>query len=144
MLEALSDRLAEAFAERLHEMVRTDLWGYSKYENLTPAELIASKYLGIRPAPGYPACPEHSEKETIFNLLKAPEKTGISLTENYSMYPNASVCGVIYAHPESRYFGIEKIGRDQVEDYAIRKGVSTEFIEKYLPSNLNYEPKKRG
>ena len=144
MLEALSDRLAEAFAERLHEMVRTDLWGYSKYENLTPAELIASKYLGIRPAPGYPACPEHSEKETIFNLLKAPEQTGISLTENYSMFPNASVCGVIFAHPESRYFGIEKIGRDQVEDYAIRKGVSTEFIEKYLPSNLNYEPKKRG
>ena len=144
MLEALSDRLAEAFAERLHEMVRTDLWGYSKYENLTPAELIASKYQGIRPAPGYPACPEHSEKETIFNLLKAPEQTGISLTENYSMYPNASVCGVIFAHPESRYFGIEKVGRDQVEDYAVRKGVSTEFIEKYLPSNLNYEPKKRG
>ena len=144
MLEALSDRLAEAFAERLHEMVRTDLWGYSKYENLTPAELIASKYQGIRPAPGYPACPEHSEKETIFNLLQATENTGISLTENYSMYPNASVCGVIFAHPESRYFGIEKIGRDQVEDYAARKGVSTEFIEKYLPSNLNYEPKKRG
>ncbi|MCX6222046.1 MAG: methionine synthase [Bacteroidia bacterium] len=144
MLEALSDRLAEAFAEKLHQLVRTDVWGYNKYESLTPEELIASKYQGIRPAPGYPACPEHSEKETIFNLLQATEQCGISLTEHYSMYPNASVCGVYFAHPESRYFGIEKVGKDQVDDYARRKEVSPAFIEKYLPSNLNYEPKKRG
>lgn len=144
MLEALSDRLAEAFAEKLHQLVRTEVWGYHKYESLTPEELIASKYQGIRPAPGYPACPEHSEKETIFNLLRAKEQCGISLTEHYSMYPNASVCGVFYAHPESRYFGIEKVGKDQVDDYARRKEVSPGFIEKYLPSNLNYEPKKRG
>ncbi len=144
MLEALSDRLAEAFAERLHEIVRIETWGYSKYESLTTAELIALKYQGIRPAPGYPACPEHSEKETIFNLLKAQEISGISLTENYSMFPNASVCGVYFAHPESRYFGVEKIGADQVEDYADRKQVAAEFVEKYIPSNLNYEPKKRG
>ena len=144
MLEALSDRLAEAFAEKLHQLVRTEVWGYHKYESLTPEELIASKYIGIRPAPGYPACPEHSEKETIFNLLQASEQCGISLTENYSMYPNASVCGVYYAHPESRYFGIEKVGKDQVDDYANRKEVSPGFIEKYIPSNLNYEPKKRG
>lgn len=144
MLEALSDRLAEAFAERLHEIVRKEIWGYNKFESLTPAELIASKYQGIRPAPGYPACPEHSEKETIFNLLQAEKQSGISLTENYSMFPNASVCGVYFAHPESRYFGIEKVGKDQVDDYANRKDVKPEFIEKYIPSNLNYEPKKRG
>jgi 5-methyltetrahydrofolate--homocysteine methyltransferase len=144
MLEALSDRLAEAFAEKLHEVVRKELWGYSKYEDLTPEDLIASKYQGIRPAPGYPACPEHSEKKTIFDLLMAEERCAISLTENYSMFPNASVCGVIYAHRESRYFGVEKIGRDQVADYAERKGVDASFIEKYLPSNLNYDPKKRG
>jgi 5-methyltetrahydrofolate--homocysteine methyltransferase len=144
MLEALSDRLAEAFAEKLHEVVRKEIWGYHKYENLTQEELIALKYRGIRPAPGYPACPEHSEKETIFNLLQAKEKSGISLTEHYSMFPNASVCGVYFAHPESRYFGIEKIGKDQVHDYAERKKVSVEFIEKYIPSNLNYDPAKRG
>jgi 5-methyltetrahydrofolate--homocysteine methyltransferase len=144
MLEALSDRLAEAFAEKLHEVVRKEVWGYHKYENLTQEELIALKYQGIRPAPGYPACPEHSEKETIFNLLQAKEMSGISLTEHYSMFPNASVCGVYFAHPESRYFGIEKIGKDQVIDYAERKKVSAEFIEKYIPSNLNYDPAKRG
>ncbi len=144
MLEALSDRLAEAFAEKLHEDLRKEIWGYNKFENLTPEELIASKYQGIRPAPGYPACPEHSEKETIFNLLKAGEGSGISLTENFSMYPNASVCGVYFAHPESRYFGVEKIGADQVEDYAKRKNVPTAYIEKYLPSNLNYDPQKKG
>jgi 5-methyltetrahydrofolate--homocysteine methyltransferase len=144
MLEALSDRLAEAFAEKLHQIVRMEEWGYSKYENLNQEDLLSLKYQGIRPAPGYPACPEHSEKETIFNLLQAKEKSGISLTEHYSMFPNASVCGVYFAHPESRYFGIEKIGKDQVNDYAERKKVSPEFIEKYIPSNLNYDPVKRG
>ena len=97
--------------------------GYHKYESLTPEELIASKYIGIRPAPGYPACPEHSEKETIFNLLQAKEQCGISLTENYSMYPNASVCGVYYAHPDSSYSAIENVGNAQVDDYAHR-GIS--------------------
>ncbi len=144
MLEALSDRLAEAFAEKLHQLIRTEVWGYSKYEALTPAELIALKYQGIRPAPGYPACPEHSEKETIFQLMQTEARTGISLTENYSMFPNASVCGVYFAHPESRYFGVEKIGADQAADYAARKQVSLQFIEKYIPTNLNYEPKNRG
>ncbi len=144
MLEALSDRLAEAFAEKLHQLVRTEIWGYNKFESLSTDDLIASKYQGIRPAPGYPACPEHSEKETIFNLMHTTEHTGISLTENYSMFPNASVCGVYFAHQQSRYFGIEKIGADQVEDYAKRKLVPGEFIEKYIPTNLNYEPKKRG
>jgi 5-methyltetrahydrofolate--homocysteine methyltransferase len=144
MLEALSDRLAEAFAEKLHQVVRTEIWGYNKYESLTPDELIASKYQGIRPAPGYPACPEHSEKETIFNLLQATDQCKISLTENYSMFPNASVCGVYFAHQESRYFGVEKIGEDQAADYALRKNVPLEFVEKYVPSNLNYKPKKKG
>jgi 5-methyltetrahydrofolate--homocysteine methyltransferase len=144
MLEALSDRMAEAFAEKLHQIVRTEIWGYNKYETLTPAELLASKYQGIRPAPGYPACPEHSEKESIFNLLQATGQCEISLTENFSMFPNASVCGVYFAHQESRYFGVEKIGADQAADYAFRKNVPVEFIEKYVPSNLNYKPQKKG
>lgn len=143
MLEALSDRLSEAFAEKLHQIVRMETWGYSKFETLTPDDLISVKYRGIRPAPGYPACPEHSEKETIFRLLQA-DRSGILLTENYSMYPNASVCGTYFAHPESRYFGIEKVGRDQVEDYAARKQVTPGFIEKFIPANLNYDPQKKG
>lgn len=138
MLEALADRLSEAFAEYLHLVVRKELWGYAPDENLTVGELLHVDYQGIRPAPGYPACPEHSEKEILFNLLKAQDM-GITLTEHYAMYPNASVCGQFFAHPESRYFGVEKVGRDQVEDYARRRGVAPEFIEKFLPSNLNYQ-----
>ena len=138
MLEALADRLSEAFAELLHERVRKEYWGYVPDENLTKEELLKVKYQGIRPALGYPACPEHSEKENLFNLLKASE-IGITLTEHYAMYPNASVSGEYFAHPESRYFSIEKISKDQVEDYAKRKGVSIEFIEKFLPANLNYK-----
>ncbi len=139
LLEALADRLAEAFAEKLHEEVRKEYWGYAESENLTKEELIASKYQGIRPAAGYPACPEHSEKEEIFRLLDAENNTGISLTEHYSMFPTAAVCGQYFAHPQAVYFGVEKIARDQAEDYAERKNVPLEFVEKFIPSNLNYK-----
>lgn len=138
MLEALADRLSEAFAELLHLQVRKDYWGYVPDENLTMDDLLKVNYQGIRPAIGYPACPEHSEKENLFNLLKAQE-VGITLTEHYAMYPNASVSGQFFVHPESRYFSLEKIGRDQVADYAKRKGETVEFIEKFLPTNLNYK-----
>jgi 5-methyltetrahydrofolate--homocysteine methyltransferase len=138
MLEALADRLSEAFAEYLHWVVRKELWGYVPGENLSLQQLLKAEYQGIRPAPGYPACPEHSEKETIFRLLNAPE-AGITLTEHFAMYPNASVCGYYFANPDSNYFGVEKIGRDQVEDFARRKNVTPEFIEKFLPANLNYK-----
>ena len=137
LLESLADRLGEAFAEYLHLVVRKELWAYAPEENLSLRDLLRSGYQGIRPAPGYPACPEHSEKETLLNLLQAG-KAGITLTEHFAMYPNASVCGHYYAHPESRYFGVEKIGRDQVEDYARRKGITIEFAEKFLSENLNY------
>ena len=137
LLESLADRLGEAFAEYLHLVVRKELWAYAPEENLSLRDLLRSGYQGIRPAPGYPACPEHSEKETLLNPLQA-DKAGITLTEHFAMYPNASVCGHYYAHPESRYFGVEKIGRDQVEDYARRKGITIEFAEKFLSENLNY------
>jgi 5-methyltetrahydrofolate--homocysteine methyltransferase len=138
MLEALADRLSEAFAELLHLLVRKEFWGYAPDENLSHDELLKVKYQGIRPALGYPACPEHSEKENLFDYLKA-EETGIKLTEHFAMYPNASVSGQYFVHPESRYFSLEKVGRDQVADYARRKGKPVEFIEKFLPANLNYK-----
>jgi 5-methyltetrahydrofolate--homocysteine methyltransferase len=138
MLEALADRLSEAFAEWLHLEVRKNYWGYVPDENLSMDDLLKVNYQGIRPAIGYPACPEHSEKENLFNLLKA-EEVGISLTEHFAMYPNASVSGQFFVHPESRYFSLEKIGRDQVADYAHRKGETVEFIEKFLQTNLNYK-----
>jgi len=138
MLEALADRLSEAFAEKLHELVRIDYWGYVPDENLSLDDLLKVKYQGIRPALGYPACPEHSEKENLFNLLKAQE-VGIILTEHFAMYPNASVSGEFFVHPESRYFSLEKVGKDQVEDYARRKGQTVGFVEKFLPTNLNYK-----
>lgn len=138
MLEALADRLSEAFAEWLHEAVRKDFWGYTPDENLSQEDLLKINYQGIRPAIGYPACPEHSEKENLFNLLSAKD-VGIILTEHFAMYPNASVSGQFFVHPDSRYFSLEKIGKDQVEDYARRKNVGTDFIEKFLPTNLNYK-----
>ena len=138
MLEALADRLSEAFAELLHEQVRKQYWGYAPDENLTLEEMFHVDYQGIRPALGYPACPEHHEKGTLFKLLRA-EDLGMSLTEHYAMYPTASVSGQYFAHPESRYFSLEKIGRDQVEDYAARKGVSIELVEQFMPANLNYK-----
>jgi len=138
LLKVLADRLAEAFAERLHEMVRKELWGYAAGEELDIASLLKEEYRGIRPAPGYPACPEHSEKRLIFDLLQAEDNAGIYLTGNFAMYPGASVCGYYFAHPQSKYFNVGKIARDQVEDYARRKGVSVEQAEKWLSSNLNY------
>lgn len=138
MVKALADRLAEAFAERMHELVRKEYWGYAKDESLSNEELIKEKYAGIRPAPGYPACPDHTEKETLFRLLDAENATGIHLTESFAMYPTAAVSGFYFAHPDSRYFGLGKISRDQVEDYANRKKMDLEVVERWLSPNLGY------
>ncbi len=139
MLKALADRLAEAFTELLHERVRKEFWAYATDEHLTNDQLIKEEYLGIRPAPGYPACPEHTEKYKLFDLLSATEATGITLTESLAMYPAASVSGWYFANPQSRYFGLGKIEKDQVEDYAGRKGWSLEEAEKWLRPNLEYD-----
>jgi len=138
MVKSLADRLAEAFAEHLHERVRKEFWGYDSSENLSNDELIKEKYKGIRPAPGYPACPDHLEKISIFNLMDVENKSGISLTESCAMYPAASVSGYYFSHPDSDYFGIGKINKDQVENYAKRKGISLEETEKWLSPILNY------
>jgi 5-methyltetrahydrofolate--homocysteine methyltransferase len=140
MVKALADRLVEAFAEHLHELIRKKYWGYSRKEQLSYEELIKESYRGIRPAPGYPAQPDHTEKAIIFNLLQVEKNTGIKLTETYAMYPAASVSGLYFAHPESKYFTVGKIGKDQVMDYHKRKGISLEEAEKWLSSILNYEP----
>ena len=137
MIKALADRLAEAFAEKLHHIVRTDYWGYAKDEQLDNESLIREKYRGIRPAAGYPACPDHSEKQTIFELLQA-EDIGITLTESFAMLPTAAVSGLYFAHPKSKYFGLGKVEKDQMSDYASRKGKSLEGVEKWLRPNLNY------
>ena len=141
MLKALADRLAEALAERMHERVRRELWGYASDERLVNEQLIAEAYRGIRPAPGYPAQPDHTEKATIFDLLEAEKAAGIRLTESYAMWPAASVSGLYLAHPDSHYFGVGKVERDQVEDYAQRKGWSLEEAERWLAPVLNYERK---
>ena len=141
LISALSDRLAEAFAELMHARIRREIWGYAAEETLNNHELIEEKYRGIRPAPGYPAQPDHTEKETLFNLLEATKHTGIKLTESYAMWPGASVSGLYFAHPESYYFGVGKIEKDQVEDYARRKGWRLEKAEKWLAPILNYQPK---
>jgi 5-methyltetrahydrofolate--homocysteine methyltransferase len=138
MAKALADRLAEAFAECLHEKVRKELWGYAKEENLTNEQLIDEAYKGIRPAPGYPACPDHTEKKLLFELLEA-DKVGIVLTESYAMYPGAAVSGFYFSNPESKYFGLGKIEKDQVVDYAARKGMSVEETERWLAPNLSYD-----
>ncbi len=137
MAKALADRLAEAFAECLHELVRKELWGYANSETLSNDELISEKYAGIRPAPGYPACPDHTEKKLLFELLDA-ERVGINLTSSYAMYPGAAVSGFYFSHPGSKYFGLGKIEKDQVEDYAVRKNMSVEEVEKWLAPNLAY------
>ncbi len=139
MTEALADRLAEAFAEYLHQRVRVE-WGYGKEEKLTREELIAEKYRGIRPAAGYPACPDHTEKGTLWRLLDVEAKAGIKLTESYAMWPGASVSGLYFAHPKSHYFTLGKIDRDQVADYAARKGMTQAEVERWLTPNLNYDP----
>ena len=140
MVKALADRLAEAFAERMHERVRQEFWGYAPDEQLDNNALIKEKYQGIRPAPGYPACPDHTEKATLFKLLEAEKNAGLELTESFAMFPTAAVSGWYFAHPESRYFAVGKIGRDQVESYAERKGISKAEAERWLAPSLAYDP----
>jgi 5-methyltetrahydrofolate--homocysteine methyltransferase len=140
MVQALADRLAEAFAERLHERVRKEFWGYAADENIAGEDLIKEAYRGIRPAPGYPACPDHTEKATLFDLLDATRNAGITLTESFAMWPGASVSGFYFAHPEARYFAVGKLSPDQVEDYARRKGMTLALVERWLSSSLGYEP----
>jgi 5-methyltetrahydrofolate--homocysteine methyltransferase len=140
MLEALADRLAEAFAERLHQRVRTEFWGYAADERLDNDALIAERYVGIRPAPGYPACPEHTEKSTLWELLDVEGTTGIQLTESMAMWPGAAVSGWYFSHPASQYFVVGRLGRDQVADYAERKGWTLQEAERWLSPNLGYDP----
>jgi 5-methyltetrahydrofolate--homocysteine methyltransferase len=139
MVKALADRMAEAFAEYLHKQARRD-WSFGKDENLSNVDLIDEKYRGIRPAPGYPAQPDHTEKRTLFNLLDAEKLTGITLTEHYAMHPAASVSGLYFAHPQARYFAVDRISAEQVADYARRKGTTIAEIERWLAPNLGYEP----
>jgi 5-methyltetrahydrofolate--homocysteine methyltransferase len=139
MAKALADRLAEAFAELLHKKAREE-WGYGKGEGLGNEDLIRERYRGIRPAPGYPASPDHTEKRTLFDLLQAEKNTGISMTEAFAMLPASSVSGLYFAHPEAKYFAVGKIGRDQVVDYARRKQMDLRAIERWLSPNLNYDP----
>ena len=142
-MKALADRLAEALAERIHERVRREFWAYAPDEALSNAELIGEKYRGIRPAPGYPACPDHTEKATLFHLLDAEANAGITLTESFAMLPGAAVSGWYFAHPEAEYFGVGKIEADQVADYARRKGMDVRTMERWLGPNLNYDPVAR-
>ena len=144
MAKALADRLAEALAERLHERVRTELWGYVQTEGLSKEDLVAERYVGIRPAPGYPACPDHTQKRALFDLLDAERRIGVQLTESYAMLPGASVAGWYFAHPEAHYFGLGRIGRDQVADYARRRSISLEEAERWLSPNLGYDPESEG
>jgi len=139
LVKSLADRLAEAFAEALHEQARRD-WGYGRDERLSSGELIEEKYRGIRPAPGYPACPDHTEKATLFRLLDAERNAGVSLTENFAMLPAASVSGLYFAHPQSRYFSVDRVTRDQSADYALRKGMPLSEVERWLSPNLGYDP----
>jgi 5-methyltetrahydrofolate--homocysteine methyltransferase len=140
LFKALCDRLAESFAEHLHQRVRREFWGYAPDERLANEDLVAEKYQGIRPAPGYPACPEHSEKATLFALLDATARIGVELTENFAMWPGAAVSGFYLAHPDSQYFAVGRIERDQVEDYARRKGWTLAEAERWLAPNLAYQP----
>jgi 5-methyltetrahydrofolate--homocysteine methyltransferase len=141
LVKALADRLAEAFAERMHQRVRKELWGYAADETLGNEALIAEEYRGIRPAPGYPAQPDHTEKATLFKLLRS-ERIGVKLTESFAMWPGAAVSGLYFSHPDAAYFGVGKIERDQVEDYASRKGWSVEETERWLAPILNYDPRQ--
>jgi 5-methyltetrahydrofolate--homocysteine methyltransferase len=140
LVKALADRLAEAFAEHLHERVRKEFWAYAKNESLTNDSLIGEEYEGIRPAPGYPACPDHTEKELLFKLIDATRNAGVKLTESYAMWPASAVSGFYFAHPDSQYFAVGKLGKDQVEDYARRKAMDIRVVERWLSPNLGYEP----
>jgi len=140
MLKALADRLAETLAERIHQHVRKELWGYAANESLDPTALIDEKYRGIRPAPGYPACPEHSEKQSLFRLLDAGRNAGMELTESFAMLPAAAVSGYYFSHPQSQYFVVGRVSREQAADYAARKGITLAQAERLLASNLDYDP----
>ena len=140
MLKALADRLAEALAERMHERVRREFWGYAPEERFTNDQLVREEYRGIRPAPGYPACPDHTEKATLWQLLDAERNAGIRLTESFAMYPTAAVSGWYFSHPEARYFQVGRIDRDQVADYARRKGMTLAEAERWLAPLIGYEP----
>ena len=139
LLKALADRLAEAFAERMHERVRKEFWGYATAENLSNEELIKEEYRGIRPAPGYPACPDHTEKALLWALIDPAANAGMTITESFAMLPTASVSGFYFSHPEARYFGIGKLARDQIEEYAQRKSMKVEEVERWLASVLGYD-----
>jgi 5-methyltetrahydrofolate--homocysteine methyltransferase len=139
MLKALADRLAEALAERMHERVRREWWGYARSENLDSDALIREDYRGIRPAPGYPACPDHTEKAALWKLLDAERRVGIRLTESFAMFPTAAVSGLYLSHPNAHYFGVGQIGRDQVANYAQRKGMTVVEAERWLSPNLGYD-----
>ena len=139
VLKALADRLAEGFAEHMHARVRREFWGYAKDENLTNDQLIDEQYLGIRPAPGYPACPDHTEKGELFSVLNATQNAGIVITESFAMVPTAAVSGFYFSHPKSSFFAVGKIGKDQVEDYARRKNWTLEHAEQWLSPVLAYE-----
>ena len=140
LVKALADRFAEAFAEVMHERVRREFWGYAPDEALNPDQLIDKTYRGIRPAPGYPAQPDHTEKVTLFRLLNAKQRIGVELTESYAMWPGSSVSGIYLSHPDAFYFGVAKVERDQVEDYAKRKGMTVQEVERWLGPILNYTP----
>jgi 5-methyltetrahydrofolate--homocysteine methyltransferase len=140
LLKAIADRLAEASAEYLHEKVRKEYWGYAPDEDLDNDALIRESYQGIRPAPGYPACPEHTEKGLLWQLLNVEENIGMELTSSYAMWPGAAVSGWYFSHPESKYFAVAKLAKDQVLDYAVRKGMTIEQAERWLSANLDYEP----
>ena len=142
LVKSLGDRIAEGLAEKMHLDVRKKYWGYAKNEKLENEELIKEEYTGIRPAPGYPACPDHTEKETLFELLEIEKNLNVKLTESYAMIPMSSVSGFYFANPESSYCGIGKINKDQVKDYSIRKGMTLESVEKWLGPNLSYSPTK--
>jgi 5-methyltetrahydrofolate--homocysteine methyltransferase len=140
MAKALADRLAEAFAEFMHMKVRREHWGYAKDETISTEALIMEEYAGIRPAPGYPAQPDHTEKATLWKLLQPDRKIGVTLTESFAMWPGSSVSGIYIGHPDAHYFGVAKVERDQVEDYALRKGMDLGEVERWLAPILNYEP----
>ena len=139
LLKALADRFAEAFAERMHQVMRTEIWGYAAAESLDNIELIKEKYQGIRPAPGYPACPDHTEKQKLWDLLNVEKHIGMTLTESFAMYPAASVSGWYFSNPASKYFRVGEMSKDQIESYAKRKDMNVEEAEKWLASLLNYD-----
>jgi 5-methyltetrahydrofolate--homocysteine methyltransferase len=142
LLKVLADRLAEAFAERLHERVRREFWGYAPDETLGAEQLVREEYRGIRPAPGYPACPDHTEKAALWELLDPVHHAGMTLTESYAMHPGAAVSGWYFSHPQARYINVGRVDRDQIEDYARRKGLSVQEVERWLAPNLGYEPQR--